>query len=187
MFHPVADGGLDGTMIRRGGDDAHAGILEDDAGRDLHDFDLGLPGEVGVVREPVLDVGPEHREHRVDDFLGAGWPVHAQRRGLEAHDPVRRDDVVQVVDVVAVQVRQQHGIQHARHGVRGREPHDHAATGIEQQVLPARTHERGRAGARRVGNRVAGAEQDDVDSGVPTRYASRNATGRSAPQWAGAS
>ena len=116
-----------------------------------------------------------------------GGPYTRNGRGLEAHDPVRRDDVVQVVDVVAVQVRQQHGIQHARHRVRGREPHDHAATGIEQQVLPAGAHERGRAGARGVGNRVARAEQDDVDSGVPTRYASRNATGRSAPQWAGAS
>ena len=140
-----------------------------------------------MVREPVLDVRAEHGAHRVDDLARPRRAVDGQRRGFEAHHPVRGDDIVQIVDVVAVQVSEEHRVEHSRNRGGRREPHDDRPAGVEQQVLAAGAHERCRAGARRVGNWVAGSEQYDVDGRVPTRWARRSATERRDPRWAGAS
>ena len=78
-----------------------------------------------MVREPVLDVRPQHGEQPVDDFLRSRRPVDPQRRRRRAHDPVRGDHVVQVGDVIAVEVRDEHRAQHRRQQPGGGEPQQH--------------------------------------------------------------
>ena len=118
------------------------------------------------MREPVLDVGPQHRAHPVDDLAGPRRTEDPQRLRRRAHHPLGRDDVVEVADVIAVQMREENRVEHDRQHAGGHEPHAHAATGVEEQRAPARPHERGRAGAVRIRQRVAGAEQHHFDRHV---------------------
>ena len=102
--------------------------------------------------------------HRVEDLTGA-WRTDRSRNvlGAEAHHPVRRDDVVEVADVVTVQVREKHAVEHEREHPGRRHPHAHPPSCVEQQRPSTGTHEGGRAGTVAVGERVAGSEEHDVD------------------------
>ena len=65
---------------------------------------------------------------------------------------MRRDDVVEVADVIAVQVREEHRVEHERQDPGGREPHAHPAPGIDEQRRAAGADQRRRACASRSGN-----------------------------------
>ena len=70
--------------------------------------------------------------------LGADRADDRQRRRHERHDPARGDHVVEVGDVVAVQVGEQHGRQVRCAETQRGEAHQHTAAGVDEVVLVAR-------------------------------------------------
>jgi len=115
--------------------------------------------QVGVVVVAILRVELEHRAETSDDLLRANRAVDASDDRLRRHNPARRDDVVQVADVVAVQVREQHRGEKRRKDARCRHTHHAAAPTVDDDVLARGLYERGRAGAARIGDRASSAEQ----------------------------
>ena len=97
-----------------------------------------------------------------------GGPYTASGTGSVAITQLRRDDVVQVGDVVAVQVGQQHRRQTDRQHPGAGQPHHHTAAAVDEQGRVAGAHERGRPGAVGIGQRAAGPEQRDLDAQVFT-------------------
>ena len=85
--------------------------------------------------ESVTDVGLQRSEDSVDDSIDADWSIHAERRGGRTHDPVRRDHVVQVGDVIAVQVSDDDAGQHHGQYTRTGHAHDDRASRIDEQSL----------------------------------------------------
>ena len=159
-------------MVGGGRHDAHTVFVEDDTGLDLDHVEAGSQVRSAWCASRYSTSGCSIAAHAVDDFLRARRPEHVQRLRHQAHDPMGRDDVVQIADVVAVQVGQD---------TASSTPAVPAAAIRMQTPRPASTSSvrppRARASRRppgRVGQRVAGAEQDDVD-----RQASRHGTTRS--------
>ncbi len=74
VLNAVADRRLDRPMVGGGRDDAHAVFIEHDTRGDLDHVEEGLPGEVRMVREAVLDVWLQHRAHPIDHFSRARRP-----------------------------------------------------------------------------------------------------------------
>ena len=108
--------------------------------------------------EPIFDVGTQHREHAVDDVTRPRRPEHAQRLRCRAHHPLRGDHVVQIADVIAVQVREQHVVEHQREHAGSCESHAHPTTRVHEHRAAAGADERRRAGTVTVRQRVPGAE-----------------------------
>jgi len=80
------------------------------------------------MRDAVLDIGLQRWCGSRRPLLVYAAADDAERGGRERQDPLRRDHVVEIGDVVAVQVRQQHGGELARPGSCRGEPLHHAAT-----------------------------------------------------------
>jgi len=165
VLDAVREARLHRTMVGRGDTDVGGADRERVARRDLRHVDERPPREVRVVREPVPDVVRERVERRVDDVARADRTRDAQRRGRLAHHPVRRDHVVEVGDVVAVQVRDQQAVEHHRQHAGRREPHQHGSAAVDEHGHAVRSHEGGGARALRIGDRAAGAEQRDLHGG----------------------
>ena len=106
------------------------------------------------MRDPVADVESERLERGLDHLGGSGRPDDRQRCGIggERGDPAGDDQVAQVGDVVAVQMGQQQRGQPVGAGTDGRHPLLHTAPAVDEERLPARTHECRRTCAARVGN-----------------------------------
>ena len=81
MLEAVGQGRLDRPVVGGGRDHPDRTVVPDGAGRDLADRDLRLPGEVGVVGQPVADVGGQRGEHPVHHFRGTGWADDLERPG----------------------------------------------------------------------------------------------------------
>ena len=81
-----------------------------------------------------------------------GGPATVERAGLAAHDPVGRDDVVEVADVVAVQVGQQHPFEHHREDAGCDQAHADASPGVDQEPPGAGPHQGGGAGPVGIGS-----------------------------------
>ena len=95
--------------------------------------------EVVVVRDAVLDVRAERGQNVFDDCLCADRTDDRQRRLLERHHPAGRDDVVEVGDVIAVQVRDQHSSEVRRTKPCRSQPHQDAAACIDEVMLASST------------------------------------------------
>ena len=148
-------------MLGRRDGDARARDLDRLISPELGHSRLRTDREVLMVREPELDVGHERREHTVDDFLRSGGPVESERRRLERRDPARRDDVAEVGPVVAVEVRQQHGVELCRAGTACGCPQQDTTAAVDEQVHALGAHQRRRPGAIRIGDRAARSEEDN--------------------------
>ena len=99
-------------MIGARRDDPKAVFVEQDAWCRLDHFDLRFPREIGVMSKAVLDVGTQHRAQSVHHRTGARRTEKTQGLRNHAHDPVGRDDVVEVADVIAVQMCEEDSIEH---------------------------------------------------------------------------
>ncbi len=64
--------------------------------------------------EPVADVGRKRCEDSVDHFLCAWWSVNMEWSFCLTHDVVRCDDVVEVGEVIAMKMGDQHTRQKDR-------------------------------------------------------------------------
>ena len=128
----------------------------------------GAVVEILVVRDAVLDVGFERCEQVVDDRLRADGADDRERRLFERHHPARGDHVVEVGDVIAVQVRDQHRREVRRSEASSCESHQHATPGIDQVVLGlgtlARRDQRCRTGSVGRWHRPTRAQQRDGQS-----------------------
>ena len=78
----------------------------------LGHIDLRFPREIAMMREAVLDIGTQHGSQSVHDLTGTGRPEDTQRLRNRTHHPLRRDYVVQVTDVIAVQMREEYRVEH---------------------------------------------------------------------------
>ena len=116
-----------------------------------------------MVGQAVPDVGAEHREQPVDHFTRAGRTEQPERLRRPAHDPLRRDHVVEIADVIAVQMGEQHRVEHDREHARRDQPHAHRATRVDEHRAPAGAHERRGTSPLTVGNRIPSAQQHDLD------------------------
>ena len=108
------------------------------AGGHLDHVDRGRVVQVVVVGQAVADVGGQHRQHPVDHLAGAGRAVDRERVGHRAHHPAGGDHVVEVGEVVAVEVGEQHGAEHPREGAGRGQAHEHAPAGVDEQQGAAR-------------------------------------------------
>ena len=116
-----------------------------------------------MVVEPVLLVEREHLAQPVDDARRADRPDDECRRCVDrTHDPTRRDKVVEVADVVAVQVGEQHGVHGGRSDARRHEAHDAASPTVNDDVRSGGLNERRRTGTVRIGDRAPRANQGDL-------------------------
>jgi hypothetical protein len=185
VVEAVGDARLDRAVIGRSdGDGRRPGGELDGPGVDLDHLDERWTRQVVVVGDAVADVGGERGQEMVDDGPGADRADDTQRRRLEREDPLARDHVVEIGDVVAVEVGQQHGGELRRPESDRGEAHQGAASGIDEVVLRhvagAAGHERRRPGAVRVGDRPAGAEQRDRDHWRPISTAASAAAASAA-------
>ena len=164
----VADGGVDGLVVGRPGDDPHVAVGEHDPVGDLVHDRVRPPVEVLVVVEAVADVRLEHRLGRPYHALGADRAVDGERVGCERGDPARRDDVVEVGDVVRVQVGEQQRLERAGGRLRGGGAHEDAATAVEEQVADRGAHQRRRPGPQRIGQRAPAPQDGGLHRGSPS-------------------
>ncbi len=141
----VPDGRRDRSMIGRRREHPHAIGLPRDAVDDLADAAARLPLEIGVVIQPVPHVVDQHRERSIDEPCGSRRPDDRERRLDRRHHPPRRDHVVEVGGVVAVEVREQQRVEHRRERGGTGQAHADAAPAIDEQGLPRGTHEDRRA------------------------------------------
>ena len=121
------------------------------------------------MREAVRDVGAQRRTDAVDDLAGTRRTDDDERRRRERRHPSRGDDVVEIGEVVAVQVREQRRGQLVRADTRGRRAHEDTAPAVEQEAMIADLHEGRRSGPHRIGNRAAGAQENNLDRRVGHR------------------
>ena len=160
LLDPEADRGADRGVIGGGGGDPHLPVVQHGAPLAFDDLRRGPPLQVGVMLQAVADVELQHGLGGLQERRRAHGPVHSQRVRLEGRDPARRDDVVEVRGVIAVQMGQEEPAQGpgSRTGRSG--AHEDAAPAVEQQITRPAAHQRRRAGAPGVGQR-APAPQDD--------------------------
>ena len=135
----------------------------DVAGLELVHDHVGWGGQVLVVRDPVRDVRRQHREHAVDHLRGAWRPVDVELAGRQRGHPRGGDDVVQVAEVIAVQVREEHRIEHRRGCSSTRQAHEHTPPRVDEEVGPRRPDQARWPGAVGVGDGAARAEQGDAE------------------------
>ena len=64
--------------------------------------------------------------------------------------------------MVAVQVGEEHGVEHHRQHAGGGQAHEHAAPGVDEQARRSGLHQRGGSGPVRVGERAAGPQRRDA-------------------------
>lgn len=136
-----------------GGTDDHAGLASADwpevelvAGHDLGDFYRRTMREIGVMIEPVPDVGGQPGERVLHEGLRADRAINVQRLRHRTHHPVHGDDVVEIGEVIAMQVRDKHRGEYRWHCTRGDQPHEYATSAIDEHRGTASTHQCGRSG-----------------------------------------
>ena len=130
-------------------------------------FDLGDHNnwpfvEVLVMGEAIALVRGEHGHHSVHHALGARWPDHHQRCRAGRHHPVRRHDVAEVTDVVAVEMGEQHRAEADRKDAGGGESQHDPASAVEQQGGPTAAQQGRWARPVRTRQRTARAQQGDL-------------------------
>ncbi len=160
IVNPVPEGRPHRRVVGRCGRNTHGPFDEQLTPLALGDLGRGCPGEVVVVRHAVADVGFEHGFGRPDEVGGAGRSEDGERAGLERHDPARRDDVVEVGDVVAVQVGEEQCPQGARTGADRSGADQDGAPAVEEKVTGGRANQGGRTGPLGVGERDTTAQDD---------------------------
>ena len=166
VIEPEPDGRVDRLVIGRRTRDLHVAPEIDLAVLDFDHGDLGeAVDQVLVMVDAVADIGSERRHDVVDDLLCADRADDRQRCRLERHHPPGGDHVVEVGDVVAVEVCQQHRRQVRSSEAERCETHQHAASGVDQVVLGpgalAGRDQRGGSGSVGARHRAAGAQQGD--------------------------
>ena len=139
-------------------------VVEDHAARATSvTVELRPPGQVGVVREPVSDVGAEHGEHPVDDLLRAAGPKIGSGVGAgHMTQCVVTTSLRSVMWSLCRWVRSTASSMERQHTGRRRGACTTPRPASKRKMALPRPHERRRPGPVRVGKRVAGTEQRDV-------------------------
>ncbi len=169
VVNPERDRRLDRAMVGRSDPHARRTNREHVTRRDLEDFHVGHPREIVVVRKAISNVGRKRRECGVDDFTQPRRSIDQQGATLWAHDPVRGDDVVEVGDVIAVQMRDEQRVEHHREHTSGGETQQHRTSAVDKQVCAGCLDERCGSRPTRVGQGTSRAEQGDLHDVVTSR------------------
>ena len=133
VIEPEGDRGLDGPVVGRRTGDCHRSRCRDGTVLDLDDLHRWAIVEVFVVREAIANVGLEGCDEMVHHVAGPRRADDRQRCRLERRHPSGGDNVVQVGDVVAVQVGQEHSCELPDSG--SGEAHQHAPAGVDEEVF----------------------------------------------------
>ena len=113
---------------------------------------------VGVA---ITLIEGEHGEHRVNHLTSADWPNNFQRNVDGHHDPTRRDQVIEIGDVIAMKVRDQNGADHSGQNAGAEQTHDGCTTAVDHDVLLTCLHQGARTPTIGVGDRAASTEKSD--------------------------
>jgi hypothetical protein len=120
-----------------------------------------IGAQVVVVGVAISLIEREHGEHRVNDLTGSDWSDNFQWNIDGHHDPTRRDQVIEISDVIAMKVRDQNGADHAGQNARAEQPHDGGTTAVDHDVLLARLYQGARTPTIGVRDRTASTEKSD--------------------------
>ena len=150
-------------MVGRCDGDPHAAVVPHlTLGVFVH-HNLGGCGDIGVVADPVGDVGSQGRQRRLHHRFGTGRTDDRQRRRTEGIDPPGGDDIGQVGDVVTVQMGEQQCGQVLRADADRGHPHQHTATAVDEERVLSGSDQCRRPGPVGVDHRASGTGQDDFD------------------------
>jgi hypothetical protein len=166
-LHPVTDSRVHGRMVGRCRDDPHGPVVEDDAVGHLLHLAGGPPREVAMVCHAVPDVFFEHGQRQIGQAPRSDRSDHAQWLLGRGHGPAHGHDVIEVSGVVAVQVREQDGVEPEWSRAGSCAAHEHTSAAIEEEVSAARAHERGRSRPIGVGQRTPRTQRDDLHGDAP--------------------
>ena len=141
-------------------------------------LDLRAFQQIVMMRDAITDIWPQHVKNSLDNVTRSRGAIDRQWRRLTAHDPVCRDDVIEITDVVRVQVSEYHARQEGGNDADGREAHHDSTSRIAQHVADPPANQGAGAGAVRVGKRTTCSQQNYLTIAHALRVLATDPSGR---------